>query len=811
MISCQKQRAVRTRSPWFCLVALFGVLIQRTANSQQPTDRIDIGKRATALVVVANGRGFGSAFCISKSGYFLTNNHVVRRTDDCVIVTEPGEATQREFNAVVVRRDEDADLAVLRLLDTDAEFTPLAIGDTDPLRETDQVVTFGYPLANRSQPSPNITVIVGRITSLRKAEGVLDSIQLDVDLKPGNFGGPVIDENGAVVGVVRAGRFGSGTVTAIPAPLVKDFLTAPDVKIVPPEIVNAKEMVEMRVEVRDLISENQRYSASLRLKSSPSDQRIILMETNDGQNFRATFVPQIPGEQVESVRIVAKFDEGEIKCLLTNEAIQVAERWIFLADLQRIEKTDSAFLVTHFAQEGIEVRDLPELPITGSLGVTNLLVDFQAADSIQFRNEFFDAVEYEVVVSQDETEICQIPGQLELDEKTKQSIAEAGTSEMIEIKELQPLRDGLPDFLVPTAPVQQSDLGIRVGKNLELQTKHQRLLEHDFVFEALLTFERGDTIAVIGLGNCRASGISCGLKEAVYLRFHSPWLGDGLIDVRHSGGGVSHFDEKVNWEGTHLVRISKTGSAVRFYIDPDHDGPSSDDLEVYIPDIQKYAPFLRAGNCPIFLTGSGTIVAARLEMYPINSSNVVDSPMQYVDSSGSLDRFAVGNNTFQRIAHGGIRVMSGGPIRTRDRDYLDRDFILEVLMAFQPDDDFMGIGIGRDMESSHSSGSKESVYLRVNTLKLGGEGVVQGGTSGVSRMSGKIPANGTHRIRMIKKGATVTFQIDPEDDGPSDDDMEITIPNIREYAPFLHGKNSNLLIGGKADLLEVRLIEDEID
>ncbi len=64
------------------------------------------------------------------------------------------------------------------------------------------------------------------------------------------------------------------------------------------------------------------------------------------------------------------------------------------------------------------------------------------------------------------------------------------------------------------------------------------------------------------------------------------------------------------------MRIIKEGNSVSFIVDPEHDGPTDDDLELVIPDIREFSPFLNSKNTNLFISGSGTFVATRLQVSP---------------------------------------------------------------------------------------------------------------------------------------------------------------------------------------------------
>ncbi len=206
-----------------CLLALC-----TTATRAQLTSRLlEKGKQATALVERTDTHATGTAFCIDAQGLFLTNQHVAGAAGGTVrLVVHSGEHNQEIYTAHVVRASQQADLALLKV--AKATFTMLPLGHSEALRETMPVTAFGYPfgtaLAEKGDEYPGVTVTIGHVSSLRKRNGVLARVQLDAALNPGNSGGPIVNNQGEVVGVVQAGIPGSGIDLAIPTGVVNAFL-----------------------------------------------------------------------------------------------------------------------------------------------------------------------------------------------------------------------------------------------------------------------------------------------------------------------------------------------------------------------------------------------------------------------------------------------------------------------------------------------------------------------------------------------------------------------------------------------------------
>lgn len=98
------------------VIALLLLTAAWTARADAPAEVVLRGKRATALVELKNGEG--SAFCIDRSGLFVTNAHVVASVGvggTVNLVLNPAENDQQVLQAHVLALDKDLDLAVLKM------------------------------------------------------------------------------------------------------------------------------------------------------------------------------------------------------------------------------------------------------------------------------------------------------------------------------------------------------------------------------------------------------------------------------------------------------------------------------------------------------------------------------------------------------------------------------------------------------------------------------------------------------------------------------------------------------------------------
>lgn len=198
--------------------------------------------------------GSGSGFVISPDGHVLTNEHVVSNNEIVISdgfrkatinvkvsqieVCYPPESLAARSGAggcapaTIAAADPDLDLAVLFVNGSSQPY--LALGDSDVLTSGQPVQALGFPYGRMlnigrdtlASVVPEITTTVGTISALRAdASGERRVVQVDANVNPGNSGGPVINKEGFVVGVVQARlRDANSIAFAIPINQAKTFI-----------------------------------------------------------------------------------------------------------------------------------------------------------------------------------------------------------------------------------------------------------------------------------------------------------------------------------------------------------------------------------------------------------------------------------------------------------------------------------------------------------------------------------------------------------------------------------------------------------
>lgn len=137
-------------------------------------------------------KSLGSGFIISRDGYILTNNHVVKDAEEIIVRLED----RRELTAEVIGTDERSDIALVKI---DADNLPVArVGRAEDLKVGEWVLAIGSPFGFDRSATAGIVSAKGRALP---RENYVPFIQTDVAINPGNSGGPLFNLDGEVVGV----------------------------------------------------------------------------------------------------------------------------------------------------------------------------------------------------------------------------------------------------------------------------------------------------------------------------------------------------------------------------------------------------------------------------------------------------------------------------------------------------------------------------------------------------------------------------------------------------------------------------------
>jgi len=177
-----------------------------TARKAVPLDRLEDGVVYITTVDAATGApGFGTGFVVDSSGLIATCYHVVA-------TAAKAQAQFRDGAKLPIQGcrafDKDSDLAILQLSGTPPKLAPLTLGPDTPPQQGSAVIAIGHPQGFKH------TVSRGTVNAVRKTSELPAQtrafvqtpdetvwIQTDAVIAAGSSGGPVMNENGEVIGI----------------------------------------------------------------------------------------------------------------------------------------------------------------------------------------------------------------------------------------------------------------------------------------------------------------------------------------------------------------------------------------------------------------------------------------------------------------------------------------------------------------------------------------------------------------------------------------------------------------------------------
>lgn len=174
-----------------------------------------VGRTRRSLVQITNGHlaGNGAGIIWHSDGLIITNAHVVRRRS--VSVTLPDG---RKLPAQILAHDPEKDIAALKI---EASGLPaIEVGDSEALRPGEWVFAVGHPFGVEGAATAGVVIGTGRTLP---EHGGRDWVMVNVRLRPGNSGGPLVDAHGRLVGVntIMTSAESGG---AVPVHVVKSFV-----------------------------------------------------------------------------------------------------------------------------------------------------------------------------------------------------------------------------------------------------------------------------------------------------------------------------------------------------------------------------------------------------------------------------------------------------------------------------------------------------------------------------------------------------------------------------------------------------------
>jgi S1-C subfamily serine protease len=191
-------------------------------------------KAASSVVFVLAGKGsVGSGVIISRDGRVLTNWHVVGDDPKPVIVLKPKDSAELKkelaFLATVIKIDEVADLALLKIVNPPPSLSFLPLGAASSLNVGQDVHAIGHPEGEVWTYTRGIISQVRANYEWKTEEGISHRatvIQTQTPINPGNSGGPLLDDAARLIGINSFRRIsGEGLNYAVSVDTINEFLS----------------------------------------------------------------------------------------------------------------------------------------------------------------------------------------------------------------------------------------------------------------------------------------------------------------------------------------------------------------------------------------------------------------------------------------------------------------------------------------------------------------------------------------------------------------------------------------------------------
>ncbi|MFE9332036.1 S1C family serine protease [Streptomyces sp. NPDC006925] len=187
--------------------------------NRSPKSVAGIASKALPSVVTIRSsgggeEGTGTGFVFDKEGHLLTNNHVVAngaRGGKLTATFSDG----KKYDAQVVGKAQGYDIAVLKLSGLGGrKLDPLPIADSNNVAVGDATIAIGAPFGLSGTVTTGIVSAKNRPVASSDGQGskasYMSALQTDASINPGNSGGPLLNAQGAVIGVNSAIQPGGG-------------------------------------------------------------------------------------------------------------------------------------------------------------------------------------------------------------------------------------------------------------------------------------------------------------------------------------------------------------------------------------------------------------------------------------------------------------------------------------------------------------------------------------------------------------------------------------------------------------------------
>ena len=253
---------------------------------------------------------------------------------------------------------------------------------------------------------------MGHITALRHDKDGLELIQVDASLNPGNSGGPVLDAQGRVIGVVEEGVPGAALNFAIPVRRLAAFLHTPAISLDPPALTPGWQTRQgaFRVSVVPFIPGGGPYVVTLTLSPPGRAPRTLAAPPDGAGAYAITTAPAPPPPGPRQMLLTAAYPGGQMAARVADRQVYVGGQTLMLSQLRKL------------GPDSVETADGRTLAgrvngmrsVSGTVGGAAQTINFSSYPSVTVADADPppDSVPYEVTVRKGDEVIGRLAGAL---------------------------------------------------------------------------------------------------------------------------------------------------------------------------------------------------------------------------------------------------------------------------------------------------------------------------------------------------------------------------------------------------------------
>jgi putative serine protease PepD len=149
--------------------------------------------------VTSEGEDEGTGIVLNDKGLILTNDHVIKGATSLTV--DASGSSQKTTSAKIAGVEANQDLALIEVDPSSLGLTPLTLASSSSLKVGDTVYAIGTPYGLEETFTKGIVSALSREIAAPDGAKIPGAIQTDAALNPGNSGGPLLDEQGEVIGV----------------------------------------------------------------------------------------------------------------------------------------------------------------------------------------------------------------------------------------------------------------------------------------------------------------------------------------------------------------------------------------------------------------------------------------------------------------------------------------------------------------------------------------------------------------------------------------------------------------------------------